>query len=314
MDLPDALHRLFIPLPQRVVLVVGGAERESFLHRLLTQEIRRLAVGEARLAALLTPQGKVVADMLVAVTAEAFLLEMDAAQFLRVRPLLERYRLRAAVSLAPAVAEPFTWFSAVIPHAEGQAAAQRLAAAHGGVAFADPRWPTLGVRVLLPVAASGLDPAPFALRPAATEIYTAIRVQAAVPEGEPDLPAETLLAREAGLDRLQGLSWNKGCFIGQEVTTRTRVRGHLRRCPFGVRAAAALSALPPPGTPVQVGEKVIGALTSCAGAQGLALLRRDDAQAAMIAQAKVQIGAVPVFLFQPPWQTAGEQAGQSALP
>jgi len=242
-----------IRLPDRGVIEVTGEDAEKFLHNMFTNSIAGLAPGEARFAALLAPQGKILFDFLVFTPGEGrFLIDIHrelVADFLR---RLGMYKLRARVEIADRSGEI-------------EALACLDGAPEGALAAApDPRSESLGWRALAPagaVAATGDVAA-----------YEAARIAAGVPAGGLDFRYGDAFPHEANMDRLRGVDFKKGCYIGQEVVSRMQHRSLTKKrvTPFIARGET-----PPAGTPVMGGDKEIGVLGGHAGSAGLALVRLD---------------------------------------
>jgi hypothetical protein len=239
-------------LPDRGVLEVAGADRVAFLQGLVSNDVAGIAPGGAVWAALLTPQGKWLADFFVTAAGAALLLDAERAQVPMLMQRLSRFRLRAQVTLRDASTD---W---QVHAAWGEGAPP------AGLAARDPRLPEAGWRVL---AATILDGATRA------EDYDRHRLALGLPDGSRDMESEKSVLLEAGFDELRGVSWSKGCYMGQELTARTRYRGLVKRRLVPVALAGPL---PPRGTPVtdDAGAEV-GEMRSGRDAQGLALLRLD---------------------------------------
>ena len=142
-----------------------------------------------------------------------------------------------------------------------------------GVVFVDPRLPGLGARAILPRGseAAVLEPAGFSAADVAA--YDRLRLEAGVPDGSRDMVVEKAILLENNLDELHAISWQKGCYMGQELTARTRYRGLVRKRLFPVIVEGAL---PEPGTPVMMGDKEAGEMRSGSGDRALALLRLEE--------------------------------------
>jgi folate-binding protein YgfZ len=254
----------FSLLPHRGVLAVGGPDRVDFLQGLISNDTTKVAPGHAIWAALLTPQGRFLNDMFVADGGEGtLLLETERERAPALAKKLGLYKLRSKVSVEDRSAA----MEVAVVFGEDAAGVLPLSEA---VAFADPRLPELGLRVLAPavqveslLAARGAKPAPF-------EAYDALRLQLGVPDGSRDLPVEKALLLENGFDELNGVDWNKGCYMGQELTARTKYRALIRKRLFPVRSDGQM---PASGTVVHAGEKEVGELRSASGQRALALLQ-----------------------------------------
>ncbi|MEI6556965.1 MAG: folate-binding protein [Rhodospirillaceae bacterium] len=255
----------FIPLSSRSVLRLTGEDRAGFLQGLLTGDIMAVTAQTSLYAALLTPQGKILHDLFIATTGDALLLDVEAARLPDLLQRLDRYRLRARVAF-----EASTGFAVLArPGGEAEPGLPARAGASGrrggGVAMVDPRHPALGIRLLVPADEAGAAAGRF-------EDYDRLRLELGVPEGSQDFGDGALLALEANLDLLNGISWTKGCYVGQEVTARTRYRGLIRRRLQPVRIDGPL---PPPGTPILCGDRDAGELRSGRDDRALALLRTE---------------------------------------
>jgi folate-binding protein YgfZ len=217
-------------LPDRSVIEVTGEDRVAFLQGLVSNDVAEAAPGRAVWAALLTPQGKWLADFFVFSDCDRRLLldcERDQAATLLAR--LSRFRLRSRVALRDAggaFVVQAGWGGAPMP---GDVPA----------AAPDPRLPEAGWRALAAAPLPGVD---------ATEAeWDLHRLRLGLPAGSRDLESEGSILLEAGFDELHGVSWTKGCYMGQELTARTKYRGLVKRRLVPVRVEGAL---PPRGTPV----------------------------------------------------------------
>lgn len=236
-------------LKNRAVIEVSGDDRVTFLQGLVSHDVTLAAPGRAIFAALLTPQGKWLADFFILSDGERLLLDTEGAEAESLVQRLQKFRLRARVALR--VAPEFTvhvgWGGATAPE--------------GTIAAPDPRATEAGLRILAT--------APLATD-AGPEDWDAHRLALGLPEGADMEQGQTVLL-EAGFDALDGISWTKGCYMGQELTARTRYRGLLKRrlVPVSVEGA-----LPPHGTPIVDAEGAEqGEMRSGRGAHAIALLR-----------------------------------------
>lgn len=241
----------------RAVLRVGGAGAREFLQGLVTNDVRRLGVGGAAYAALLSPQGKYLFDFfLVADGPEDALVDVKADRAAALAQRLAMYRLRAPVTIAPAGLEVALGLG---PAPEGPRVA------------ADPRDPALGWRAYVPDAGAFVR-GMVALEPA---VLTALRVERGVPETGVELIPDDSYILEMGFERLNGVDFRKGCYVGQEVTARMKHKATLRKGLVRVRVEGPA---PPVGAEILSGERPAGALLSVAGDAGLAYLRFDRAE------------------------------------
>jgi len=239
-------------LPARGVIEVAGEDRVAFLQGLVSNDVAVAAPGRAVFAALLTPQGKWLADFFILAEGDRLLLECEAAQVAMLVSRLSRFRLRSKVALRDASAEYAVY--------AGWGGAEPPA---GAIATPDPRLPEAGWRALAA--------APLA-SDASAEAYDRHRLALGLPEGGLDLTPEQSVLLEAGFDELHGVSWTKGCYMGQELTARTKYRGLLKRRLVPV---AVEGTLPEPGTPILSAGAELGTMRSGRDGQGIALLRLE---------------------------------------
>jgi tRNA-modifying protein YgfZ len=240
-------------LPDRGVVEVTGEDRVAFLQGLVSNDVAAARPGEAVFAALLTPQGKWLAEFFILAAGDRLLLEVERAQATALAQRLSRFRLRSKVAVRDASAE-------FAVHA-GWGGASPPA---GIPAAPDPRLPEAGWRALAPAALPGLD--------ATAEDWDRHRLALGLPEGPRDLLPEQSVLLEAGFDELHGISWTKGCYMGQELTARTKYRGLLKRRLVPVAVAGPL---PAPGTPVTAGAAEVGEMRSGRDGLGIAQLRLE---------------------------------------
>ena len=246
------MHKL-AALPDRGVIRITGEDRVALLQGLVSNDIEAVQPGHAVWAAFLTPQGKWLADFFVLTDGAALLLDCERAQIPMLLQRLSRYRLRMKVALAAdeALRVYAAWNGA--PSA--------------GVVAPDPRLENFAWRVLaaaeLPANATEAD-------------WQRLRLAAGLPEGSQDLESDKTVLLEAGFDELHGVSWTKGCYMGQELTARTKYRGLLKRRLLPV---AVDGPLPAPDTPVFRDGVEVGAMRSGIDQIGLAVLRLDSVDA-----------------------------------
>lgn len=240
-------------LEGRAVARVAGPEAAHFLDNLLTA--RTPAPGAARYAALLAPQGKILADMFVlAVPEDGFRLDVPAPLLAELLKKLKLYRLRARVEIeaVDGLAVGVAWDGAAVPE--------------GALAFEDPRLPALGQRFLIEVNAAEV------LATVPESQWHAHRIALGVPEGGRDFAYGDAFPHEADMDQLHGIDFDKGCYVGQEIVSRMQHRGTARTrvIPFAVNGP-----LPVPGTPVTAGGKTLGQVGSGHEGRVLATVRLD---------------------------------------
>jgi folate-binding protein YgfZ len=279
-------------LPDRGVIKVIGDDARKFLHGLVTADVLKLTPGAARFCALLTPQGKIIADFLATEAPPAdgggFFLDAPRALATNVVDRLNLYKLRAKVlieDLSDVLTVLAVWNGATTDRTTKQ-----------GLCYADPRLPALGLRVMIaphraPEAASELGAAL-----ASAQDYEAHRIALGVPRGGVDFIYGDAFPHEADMDQLGGVDFDKGCYIGQEVVSRTEHRGIARK-----RAVALHydGATPENGAPITAGERQVGTMGSAAAGHGIALIRLD--RVAEAEQTPLAAGGIPIRLIKPDW-------------
>jgi folate-binding protein YgfZ len=271
-------------LTDRSVLEVAGDDRVSFLQGLVTNDVESLPEGEERFAGLLSPQGKILFDFLIVAAGDSFLVDCPSECSADLAKRLTLYRLRAKVTIAD-VSDRWQ-----VGAAWGEGAAD-WAEANAAVAYPDPRLPALGFRLLVRES----DQPKFS---ASLADYDARRVALAVPEGGKDYTFGDAFPHEACFDLLNGVSFKKGCFVGQEVVSRMQHRGTARTRVLGV---SAKQPLPHGGADILVDGFSVGRLNSVAGAQGIALARVDRVKDAMAKGQVFTAGGVLIELAAPGW-------------
>jgi folate-binding protein YgfZ len=265
-------------LDSRAVLRAAGPDVRPFLQGLISNDIEKVTASHSIWAAFLTPQGKFLHEFFIGLDPsdhDALLIDCEAARRDDLRRRLSLYKLRSKVTIADASDE----YSVAALFGDDTAAALKLptkpgatAAFAGGIAFIDPRLAELDARAILPRqdAEAALCDAGFA--PAALADYDRLRVALGVPDGSRDLEIERSPLLENGFDELHGVDWDKGCFMGQELTARTKYRALIKKRLMPVEIDGPM---PAPETPVTRDGKEVGTMRSSAADAGLALLRLD---------------------------------------
>jgi tRNA-modifying protein YgfZ len=276
-------------LPDRGVVKVSGIDARDFLNGLVTTDVTLLHPGLGRFGALLTPQGKIIVDFLITEAPSGhgggFLIDCPRALAQALADKLGFYKLRAKVAV-----ENLSDSLGVLAAWDGDAAMKP------DLAFADPRHAALGWRILAPEElaqkVADLIGADLVESPA----YDAHRIASGVPRGGLDFMYGDAFPHETNMDRLHGVDFDKGCYVGQEVVSRMQHRGTART--RTVRVALDGFA-PEPGTAVVAGDKTVGTMGSTAGRNGLALIRIDRAADALAAGLPLTSGGLAVRVADP---------------
>ncbi len=279
-------------LPDRGVIKLAGAQARTFLNGLVTADLEALSPDKARFAALLTPQGKIIADFIIveapaADGIEELFLDCPRALAAMLADRLRFYRLRAKIEI-----DDLSETLGVLALWDGAAPAGQ------GPGYADPRIPELGMRAILAPSQAGEVAASAGAELVDAEVYERHRIALGVPRGGVDFAYGDAFPHETDMDQLRGVDFDKGCYVGQEVVSRMQHRGTARTRIVGV----AYDDFPPePGAPVEAGGKQIGTMGSGAQGRGLAMLRLDRMADALTAGAPLVAGGVEVRPFKPGW-------------
>jgi folate-binding protein YgfZ len=275
-------------LPDRGVVKVSGDDARKFLHGLVTADMLSLTPGTARFCALLTPQGKIIADFFVAEAPSAdgggFFLDVPRALDTTLFDKLNLYKLRAKVLI-----EDLSEILGVLAVWDGTPAAKY------GLSYADPRLPALGARLMVPPHRAADAAREIGASLVAAEDYEAHRIGLGVPRGGIDFAYGDAFPHEADMDQLGGVDFAKGCYVGQEVVSRIEHRGIARTRAVPIRYDGGA---PENGVAITAGERQVGTMGSAARGRGIALLRLDR-----VAEATEPLtaGGVPIHLVKPDW-------------
>ncbi|MDG1287142.1 MAG: hypothetical protein P8P30_06200 [Rickettsiales bacterium] len=265
-----------ILLENRAILAIEGEDAFSFLQGLMTNDVKPLEQGDAQsiYSAMLTPQGKIRFDFFLFKQDGHLLMDVAAASLEDIKKALKLYKLRAKVAINE---HPDLCVVASLSTHENYPQDPRLPAMeHRGIAS---RASLIG-EAFLPMSA-----------------YDAHRIACGVPDSS-DFIEDRAFVSEYGLEYLNGVSFTKGCYVGQEVVARTKHRGTVHKTIHYVEAASG-EHLPEAGTPIIADDREIGQLRSSAQHQGLAIIRRDKLAAV---EGKVTVGGIELNrTTQPEW-------------
>lgn len=273
-------------LPDRGVVKVSGEDARAFLDGLLTTNVELVTPGIGRFGALLTPQGKIIVDFLVTeapdVHGGGFVFDVPLALAQAFATKLGFYKLRKKVTvdnLSSQLGVMAVWDGAP--------------ATKPDLAFEDPRDPQLGWRVFVPD--DLVDETASALGADVTDsdAYEAHRIASGAPRGGVDFIYGDAFPHETNMDRLHGVDFDKGCYVGQEVVSRMQHRGTARTRTVRVRLDGSV---PEIGLPVVAGDKPVGTMGSSSNGVGLALLRTDRVSDALDAGLPLTAGGLPISL------------------
>jgi tRNA-modifying protein YgfZ len=278
-------------LPERGIVKVAGDDAGKFLNGLLTTDIGKVSPQRATFAALLTPQGKIMVDMIVAeAPAEdggGFFVDCPRALAPTLTDRLNFYKLRAKVRV-----EDLSEVLGVMAIFDGAGTTEY------GLCYADPRLPALGMRCMLPPHLAAEAAADLGAALVEGKDYEAHRIALGAPRGGLDFNYNDAFPHEADMDQLGGIDFEKGCYVGQEVVSRVEHRGTARKRVVPVRFE---SFGPEAGVPVKAGEVEVGTMGSSTFGRGLAMLHLGRIGDALAAGTPIMSGGIALSPEKPAW-------------
>jgi len=276
-------------LPDRGVVKVSGIDARDFLNGLVTTDVTLLRPGLGRFGALLTPQGKITADFLITEAPSGhgggFLIDSPRALAQALTDKLGFYKLRAKVAV-----ENLSDSLGVLAAWDGEPAIKP------DLAYADPRHAGLGWRILVPEELAQKAADLIGAEMVDSSAYDSNRIAAGIPRGGLDFTYGDAFPHETNMDRLHGVDFDKGCYVGQEVVSRMQHRGTARTRTVRVMVDGPA---PEPGAVLLAGDKPVGTMGSTSGDNGLALIRTDRAADALDAGMTLTAGGIAIRLAEP---------------
>jgi folate-binding protein YgfZ len=269
-----------LPPSPRGLLRLSGPDRVSFLQGIVSNDIKKARPGHAVWATLLTAQGKYLHDFFVIADGETLLLDAEGERLADLQRRLTLYKLRAKVTIAPVT-------DLVVRLGWGTALPE---AAEGALIVQDPRLAELGIRIVAPADWQ----APAGLTAGDSADWDRLRLALGVPDGSRDLTTEKSILLENGFDELHGIAWDKGCYVGQELTARTKYRGLVKKRLLPV---AFDGPAPTPGTIIMQNGAEAGEMRSGRDGIGLGLIRLE----ALKSDADMTAGGMRVTPRPPAW-------------
>lgn len=242
-------------LKNRSIIRISGEDRFKFLQGLLSNDVNKLTPNEGLYACMLTPQGKYFADFFLYLDGENILLDIPSLRQEEILTKLNIYKLRSTVTIAPCPEYKVISF---------------LSELKAPGVFIDPRHEALGMRGF--IHESKLQQLTKDMQND-QDVYDLARIDNFIAEGEKDLIFEKSFLLEYGLDNLNAIDYDKGCYVGQELVARTHHRGTIRKQIVQVESK---NKLPESGTEIHARGKKIGVICSSINNKGLALIRTED--------------------------------------
>jgi folate-binding protein YgfZ len=267
----------FACLDNRQVLKISGEEARDFLQGLVSNDLTRVSENQAIYAALLSPQGKYLHDFFIAELDGDFYLDCESARVDDLFKRLRMFKLRAKVDLELIEDMAVVALFGELVHDALSINATPGSALYwlGGILFTDPRLSEVGARAILPRNALEIALQNKKFNKTPLEEYDSLRLSFGLPDSSRDMEVDKTILLEVGFDELNGVDFNKGCYVGQELTARTKHRGLIKKRLIPV---SFVSAAPATGTKITQDGKNAGELRSTAGSFALALLRLDALQ------------------------------------
>lgn len=308
-------QKTFVTLDDRGVVRVSGPDARTFLQGLVTNDVSKAVFGRVLYAALLTPQGKYLHDFFVVALpdeagADSLYLDCERGRAADLMARLGAYKLRSKVTIEN-VGDAFRVIALLGDGPHDSEALHgfegRGGPFAGGLCYVDPRYAGVGARALLPTSGLGeLMEAGF--QETAPEYYERLRLYYGLPDGSRDLVVEKSLLLESGFNDLNAIDWDKGCYVGQELTARTRYRGLVKKRLLPVEIEGELPAF---GASVFDQGEEIGEMRTSFDGYGIASLRLEALDRAVAANRKLRSGEAILTVLRPGW-LSGEEAIEPA--
>ena len=266
----------FSQLNGRGIIKISGPDKREFLQGLVSGDVNNVTANNAIWSAFLSPQGKYLYDFFIGEIDGALVLDCESERLGGFLKKLSMFKLKANVEIS----DETNNLSVFAAWGNGYESALGInpspgtsAQFGGGIAFVDPRSEKIGTRIIAPeqMAIDAFAGAGFARTDVGS--YDHLRITLGLPDGSRDMTVDRALLLENGFEELGGVSFEKGCYIGQEVTARTRYRGLVKKrlVPVSIDGPA-----PEPGTPIICDEREVGEMKSSEGDVGLALIRVEN--------------------------------------
>lgn len=282
-------------LPSRALFRLTGSDALEWLQGLITNDVARLESEGALYAALLSPQGKILYDFLVYKSENGMLIDCEAVSLEALMKRLSMYRLRSDVTLAAepdlGVISSCTPLDEALPFVE--------------VAVQDPRLEKLGYRMIGDLAKMQAAYEEQGHKVDDEDVYRDYLLGLGIPDGAGDFAAGKAYPLESNFEELHGVSFSKGCFIGQEVVARMKHKAVLKKriLPFTCEATA-----PAAGSQIRAGSSKAGEVLAGSARGGLALIRLDEWRDAITAGQALEADGVKLSVSVPEWLNLKEQA------
>lgn len=283
----------YVSLEDRGLITIGGPDRRVFLQGLISNDIERAGPDRAIWAALLTAQGKYLHDFFIVEIDHVLYLDCEAERLMDLGKRLSGFKLRADIDLG--IADSLGVWSgfggAALENVGIDAEPGAARAVEGGVMYCDPRVPEMGFRAILPKTTNNTFWQELGAGAGQREDYDQVRIPLGLPDGSRDMIVEKSILLENNFDPLHGVDWKKGCYIGQELTARTKYRGLVKKRLFPVEL---IGDSPETGAPIMYEGREAGEIRSVVGDMGLAMLRLEPLENAKAVNEDLTVGSTVV--------------------
>jgi len=285
----------YTELPRDIV-EISGADQRSFLQGLISQDIEKVTAARSAYSTFLTPQGKYLHDFIMLQCGDSLLFDCEQGRSADLVNRLSRFKLRADVALAPkADLKVFAVFGDGAAACLGLETTPGATVQNGNVTITvDPRTEKLGCRLIGPMAEIEAVLHQHDIQASEFSSYDQRRISLGVPDGSRDMEIEKSILLESNIDDLHGIDWEKGCYMGQELTARTKYRGLVKRRLFAFETGESKAVT---GEPVVAGDKVVGDVRSTSGNLLLASVRIDALEDV---ETPVSLETAPLKRLTPP--------------
>ncbi len=259
---------------ERDLIEITGADTRVFLQGLISQDVEKVSSDRAAYGTLLTPQGKFLHDFILLPWSDGILIDCEGGRGEDLATRLSRFKLRANVTLTarPDLCVKAIFGTGTLDTIKLKDDAGECRSEAGALVLADPRTTELGARIVGSHDAVDRLVAEYSISPGTFADYDRQRIRLEVPDGLRDLELEKSTLLESNIDALNGIDWGKGCYMGQELTARTKYRGLVKR---SLKAFRLDGPTPEPGTAINAGDKVVGEVRSARDGIILASIRVD---------------------------------------
>ena len=291
----------YTALTDRGILSVSGADSLAFLQGILTNDIEKVSANRAIYTAILTPQGKYLHDFFVAKFGDTFLLDCSTNQLGELTKRLKMYRLRAKVDIEDR-SDDFAIFAIGGPNKlnfAGLAGTAGTTTEYGdGIAFVDPRLAELGIRTIQPASTATEIMNNTDLSLGNLDTYKASQFSLGVPDGDSNEFLKQSFPLEIGFAELNAISFDKGCYVGQEVTTRMKIRKLVKK-----RLVPVIfdGSAPAPGAVIQNQDKAAGQIFAANNESGLAMIRLETLDQVLNGDSKLATEETTLRATKPAW-------------